>query len=266
MLVALASLEIAAWFPNFKNANASAGFILVLATPLAIVTVVCGWLLSLGGGYDENLLAWHKWLGTGTAAGCLMAAALFHRRKSNAYRASLFLTVAVLLAAGHLGGSLTHGTDYLTRYAPWPLKKIPGGTDVENTTPPVFAKDPAQLPLFADVILPVFKNKCVECHGAAKAKGGLRLDSFANVRAGSDNGDVVAPGDVLESPLLLRVLLPADNEDHMPPKGKPQMTAAETALLKWWVESGAAERKTVGELQPPPDILKILYPASGKLP
>ena len=62
MLTLLAVLELAAWFPPFKNANASAGFIIALAAPLAVIAAVCGWLLSLEGGYDETLLAWHKWL------------------------------------------------------------------------------------------------------------------------------------------------------------------------------------------------------------
>ena len=126
MLVALAALEMFAWWPRFKNAAASAGFILVLAVPLALITAVCGWLLSLAGGYDDTLLAWHKWLGTVTAVAAVVTAGFFQRGKLFAYRVSLFITVSLLLAAGHLGGSLTHGSDYLTRYAPSPLKKLLG--------------------------------------------------------------------------------------------------------------------------------------------
>ncbi|HEY2329256.1 MAG TPA: c-type cytochrome domain-containing protein [Verrucomicrobiae bacterium] len=258
MLAALAALEVAARVPRFKNANASAGFILALAAPLAVVTVVCGWLLSLGGGYEENLLAWHKWLGTGTAAGCLVAAILFYRRKFNAYRASLFVTVALLMAAGHLGGSLTHGSDYLARYAPWPLKKLLGATGQEKKQPAISVKNPQQLPVFAGVIAPVFQNKCVNCHGAVKSKGGLRLDSFAAVMKGSKDGLVLKPGGAAQSPLVQRVLLPADNDDHMPPSGKPPLTADEIALLKWWIDAGAVESKTVAELRPPPEILQII--------
>lgn len=266
MLMALAALEIAAWFPRFKNANASAGFILALAAPLAVATAVCGWLLSLGGGYDETLLAWHKWLGISTAAGCVVAAILFYRKKLNAYRASLFVTVALLGAAGHLGGSLTHGSDYLTRYAPWPLKQLLGGLMGEKSAPAVSAKNPQQLPMFAGIIAPVFENKCVNCHGAAKSKGGLRLDSFAALVKGGEDGMVLKPGDAAHSPVLQRTLLPADSDDHMPPGGKPQLTAGEIALLKWWIDAGAPETKTMAELRPPPDILKIVSAAGGPLP
>jgi uncharacterized membrane protein len=264
MLVALVTLEIAAWFPRFKNANVSAGFLLALATPLAVVTAVCGWLLSLGGGYDENLLAWHKWLGTGTAAGCAVAAFLFYRGKLNAYRISLFVTVALLTVTGHLGGSLTHGSDYLTHYAPWPLKQMLGGGE-KKVSPAISVKDPRQLPVFAGVIAPIFENKCVSCHGAAKSKGGLRLDSFAALMKGGEDGVALQPGDAAHSPVLQRALLPADDDDHMPPHGKPQLTAAETTLLKWWIETGAAENKTVAELQPPADILQIISGNPGKV-
>jgi hypothetical protein len=44
----------------------------------------------------------------------------------------------------------------------------------------------------------------------------------------------------------------------MPPAGKPQLTTNEIALLKWWIDAGAAETKTVAELQPPREILQIL--------
>ena len=42
MLTALAALEIAALRPRFRNAAASAGYLLALAAPLAVVTAGCG--------------------------------------------------------------------------------------------------------------------------------------------------------------------------------------------------------------------------------
>lgn len=257
MLVVLAFLEIAAGAPRFKNANASAGFILALVTPLAVISAFCGWLLSLGGGYEENLLALHKWLGVGTAAGCVVTAIFFHRRKIIAYRVSLFVTVALLMAAGHLGGSLTHGSDYLTRYAPAPWKQLMGG-DGKKTSPNLSGKDPLQLPVFAGVIAPIFESKCVSCHGPEKSKGDLRLDSFVALQKGSADGLVLKPGDVAQSPLVQRALLPLDSDDHMPPAGKPQLTMNEIALVKWWIQGGAVETQTAAELQPPPEILAIL--------
>jgi uncharacterized membrane protein len=254
MLVALALLELAAFIPRFKNANVSAGYIIALAAPLALMSATCGWLLSLSGGYDATLLAWHKWLGITTAVGSVTAAILFWRKKFNSYRIVLFISVTVLMVAGHLGGSLTHGSDYLGRYAPRPFRKLLGATEKKN----FIGGDISQAPVFAAVIEPILETRCVECHGPAKVKAELRLDSFAGLMKGGEDGGVVKPGDIAQSPLMQRVLLPADSDDHMPPAGKPQLSANQIAVLKWWVEAGAPEQKTLAELQPPPEISKII--------
>lgn len=258
MLAALATLEIAARIPRFKNAAASAGFMLALAAPLAVLTAVCGWLLSLAGGYDEKLLMWHKWLGTGTAIAAVVAAFFFLRGKLTAYRASLFAATGLLMVAGHLGGSLTHGSDYLTRYAPAPLKRLLGLAIAEKTLPAVSVDDLRQLPVFAGVIAPIFQTKCVSCHGPQKSKGDLRLDSFAAVKKGGKDGDVINPGNSAQSLLVQRVLIPVGDDDHMPPGGKPQLSAGEVAILKWWIDAGCRETNILNQLQPPPEIIAAL--------
>ena len=70
LIVLLALLEVLARSHRFKQANANAGLILALAVPASLVSVLCGWLLSLGGGYPDSLLQWHKWTGIATAAAC----------------------------------------------------------------------------------------------------------------------------------------------------------------------------------------------------
>ena len=255
MLVALAMLEVAAWLPRFKNANASAGYLIALAAPLAVAAAACGWLLSHAGGYDARLLAWHEWLGISTAIGSVLSAILFWKKYFNAYRLVLLATTAVLMVAGHLGGSLTHGSDYLGRYAPGPLKWLLGANAEK---PAVAAKDLTSAPVFDGVIAPILESRCVECHGPAKSKADLRLDSFAGLMKGGEDGVIVKAGDAAQSPLTQRVLLPKDDDDHMPPVGKPQLTADQITLLKWWIEAGAPEQKRLNELQPPAEITKIV--------
>ncbi len=235
MIFVLAALEVSAWFPRFKKANASAGFILALAAPLAVVTAICGWLLSLGGGYEKDLLFWHQWLGIATALGCVITAIYFRLGKRFAYHASLFLTAGILGATGHLGGSLTHGSDYLTHYAPSFVKKMLGETEAK----------PAETLLqitndgtpFANEALPVLNKYCVACHGPQKAKGGLRVDSLAALQKGGEHGAAVKLGDVEHSLFLQRILV--SDDDHMPPNGRPQPTSEEIAVLKKWVAAGA---------------------------
>jgi uncharacterized membrane protein len=258
MLAALAILELVARFPRCKNAAASAGFLLALAVPLAVVTAICGWLLSLAGGYDDTLLAWHKWLGTGTAVASVVTAFFFQRGKVITYHISLFITVGLLMVAGHLGGSLTHGSDYLIRYAPSLIKRWLGLTVAENVTAANSAVTLSQLPVFAGVVEPIFAKNCVACHGPQKAKGDLRLDTFAAVQKGGKDGSVIAPGMAMQSLLIQRVLLPVSDDDHMPPDGKPPLTAAEIAVLKWWIDAGANETNTLDQLQPPPEIRAAL--------
>jgi hypothetical protein len=50
-------------------------------------------------------------------------------------------------------------------------------------------------------------------------------------------------------------LLPTDDDDHMPPKQKPQLNEREIALIHWWIDNGADFSKKVKELKQP-EIIK----------
>ena len=89
-------------------------------------------------------------------------------------------------------------------------------------------------------------------------KAGLRLDSFAALQDGSDDGPVLKAGDAAQSPLIQRLLMPTDSDDHMPPAGKPQLSTGEITLLKWWVNAGAPATNALGQLAAPPEVLAAL--------
>ena len=248
LLVLLAFLELLARWPRFNKANASAGSILALAVPASIVTAVCGWLLSRGGGYEDSLLQWHKWTGIAVATMCAGIGLVYWLDLKKLYRWGLVATFAVLVSASHYGGSLTHGKDYLTRYAPGPLRALLGSTITPasaRNTPGAVADKRA----FADVIQPVLEKNCVSCHGPEKAKAGLRLDTHPGLLKGSEHGPVIVAGKAAESELIRRLTLPPEHDDHMPPAGKPQPSAEDTALLRWWVDAGAPDDKKIGELK-----------------
>ena len=66
-----------------------------------------------------------------------------------------------------------------------------------------------------------------------KHKADLSMESYANPcskAAGAAQCGV--GGEARETPMICRVLLPLDDEDHMPPQGKPQPTLAEIAALQ----------------------------------
>jgi uncharacterized membrane protein/mono/diheme cytochrome c family protein len=262
-IVLLALVELAAQLPRFAKLRESSGFILALAVPAAIVTATCGWLLSQAGGYQDRLLAWHKWMGTATALACALAGLLYLLQWKRLYRVCLAAMVAALVVASHFGGSLTHGSDYLVRYAPAPFRAWLG---TGGKTPPA-VNQPGRLadaPVFASVIQPILQQDCVACHGPEKAKAGLRLDSLPGLLKGSENGAVVVAGKAADSVLLKRVLLPPDSDDHMPPDGKPQPSTDDLALLQWWVAAGTPGDTKVGNLKPPANIERILEARSRR--
>jgi len=145
----------------------------------AIVASVSGYLLSRGsGGYDEELLSWHKWLGIGVAVLSIVLYFL-HLRTINGTNKLFFplfgLTILLLSAAGHYGGSITHGADFLSpsTSAVKVQKEI---NDIENAG------------IFADLIQPILDTKCVSCHRSSKTKGELLMSTIEGINAGGESG------------------------------------------------------------------------------
>lgn len=264
LIVLLAALELFARTNRFRQANSNSGLILALAVPAAAVTVLCGWLLSQAGGYQDKLLQWHKWTGISTAVACAVTALLYRLNLKTAYRVCLFSTVGLLTVAGHYGGSLTHGSDYYVRYAPARIRAWFGAASKTPAPAPATNRvEVAQVALFPGVIQPVFQQNCVSCHGPDKSKGGLRLDSIQAITKGGKGGPALVAGKSAESELLRRIRLPATDDDHMPPDGKPQPSTDDVALLKWWIDAGAPGDKKVGELKPPARVSQILAARFG---
>src|SRR5580692_1699361 len=92
---------------------------------------------------------------------------------------------------------------------------------------------------FADSVAPVLEHNCYKCHGATKHKAGLRLDSYAAVLRGSDEGEVVKPGNSSDSELFRRITLPPGDDDFMPSGDSAQLSPAEISVLQSWITAGA---------------------------
>lgn len=180
---------------------------------------------------------------------CLLTFLLDLLAQRRAYRISLCTTLLLLAIASHLGGSITHGRGFLTRYAPAPIRTMLGEV-ADPVTGDALTNDVMQQPVFASVIQPILLKRCSACHGREKQKGGLRLDTLAGVQAGGKDGPVLKAGHAGDSPMIQRMELPSDDDDHMPPGGKPQPTPEEIQLLKWWIDAGAPVDEKVGDLEP----------------
>ena len=105
------------------------------------------------------------------------------------------------------------------------------------------ADDPATAEFFEAKVRPILVERCQGCHGAEKAKGGLRLDSRAALLAGGDSGPALVAGKPEESPLVAAIGYAGDVQ--MPPKSK--LPDDEIATLTRWVESGAAWPASAGQ-------------------
>jgi mono/diheme cytochrome c family protein len=86
----------------------------------------------------------------------------------------------------------------------------------------------------------VFEIHCLECHTPEMAKGGLIMCTHEGMLTGGDAGVAIKPGDPLNSELIIRCRLPADDDDRMPPKkhGDP-LSSSEISALSAWIEADA---------------------------
>lgn len=219
----------------------------------AVVACITGYLLSISDDYDRTLVTWHMWVAIGVV---LVSAVLYTKEvnpKVEVNKKLLGVALLVLVTiTGHLGGSLTHGSDYLTK----PFASIFSS----DTAASIAIKPLANVQeavAYTDVIEPILKTKCYSCHNANKQKGGLRMDEITLLMKGGKHGKIIDLDIADSSEMLQRLLLPVDDEHHMPPKEKPQPTESQVALLQWWVSNHADFKKKVKEL-PQPDKVKPL--------
>jgi hypothetical protein len=148
------------------------------------------------------------------------------------------------LFGGHLGGTLTHGDGFLVAAAPDFIKKIAGydgGVQVDLSAMPVDS-----IETYAHLIRPLIENKCLSCHNAKSANGGLDLSTIDAIKEGGDNGKVLTAKDASSSDLFKRVTLAQSNIKFMPPKGMP-LSYHEIELLKWWINNGASFEERTAE-------------------
>lgn len=213
----------------------------------SIMAVVPGWVLSRSGDYDADAVQFHQWSAiafTFILGGLyLMEEREFFLTHTALYHAVFFLASTAMLVAGHAGGTLTHGEGYLFSLGQTDLVQHkplhPYGTKVPDT---------ATLSVYEALVDPVLHKKCQSCHQATKIKGGLRLDGLDRIMKGGKSGKILVAGNPTGSEMMKRVHLPIDEEKHMPPKGKLQLTEKEIALLHWWILHGARPDQTVKDV------------------
>ncbi len=211
--------------------------ILLLFTVLfATLTALSGLFLSTEGGYDPDTLFRHRAAGMATV---MFACAIWYvytrpGRSGLPFHIASGLAMFFLVAGSHLGSELTHGEDFLL--APLARDTKPGKIRVTDSTA-----------VYAGVISPIMASKCYACHDAKHAKGGLVMTEEGRFLKGGKNGAPVKAGKPDESLLIQRLLLPMEDEKHMPPADRHQPDAQELALLHGWVLNGASLTRSFRE-------------------
>lgn len=203
--------------------------VIVLLLALGAITVsltaIMGIVLSKEGGYADDTLFYHQFWGVVLSVLVAVAYFVYLKPSEPGFKFILPASVVSLLLAGHFGAILTHGNNFVLE----PLFDSNSDQRVvtDSTT------------LFDAAVFPVLDKKCNSCHNDKKKKGQLSMASLASIAAGGEHGDLFESGKPMSSHLIKRILLPENNDDHMPPSGKPQLSAIEVQLLYQWILAGA---------------------------
>ncbi len=236
----------------------------------ALMAAAFGWLLAWSGDYGGETFESHQWAGTATAVlgstAALLLLAVVRTKRTHlvkAYQGALLLSSIGVALAGHYGGSLTHGQDYLLGVTPWGsaderMLAALGGTPT-NVEWQSFALldtlDEQQEVELNMAVRTILAHRCFQCHSSDKTEGKLRLDQREFVFQGGESGPVIHPGDVQHSELVRRITLPPGHKEAMPGKGKP-LDENEVNVIKLWIEKGA----------PWPEHVKGIFPVAPLAP
>ena len=212
---------------RYSLSSATMKIIWLSGTFGALLSCISGFLLSLDGDYDGFVVGLHMWMGLGlTAVSLFICARVFANNFGTLFKIAVILLLLLIFLTGHLGGTLTHGEDYLQF------------NDAKNnqTVPLKPIANIQQAVVYADLVQPLLQSRCYDCHASRKQKGGLRLDDSSYILKGGKDGKVLVSGNGGKSEFIRRLLLPREDEDHMPPKGKPQLSEKQIALLHFFIQ------------------------------
>lgn len=226
--------EILSYFKKFDYLKPAVSLILLLGFVAAMLACILGYLLSLTGDYELPNLTNHTYSGIATAliSGLLL---LFHTKQFSSKISIPRWLISVVFVGlfflmtytGHLGGNLTHGSDYLSiKILQQREQKKP--TSVEEAM------------LYEDVVQPMLIRRCGQCHREGKLKGELSIQTLPDLLKGGKSRAAIVGGKLHESELYERITMDPSNEKFMPTDGKPPLTKEETAIIKWWIEKGNA--------------------------
>ena len=248
--LALAILfELLSYFKKFEQLKIAIPITLLVGFITAVLSCIFGYLLSIGGEYEFSKINNHKIAGItlALASGLLFISTTTVVKKIFSIPRVIFssLCIVVLLImiyTGHQGGSLTHGSDYLSiKLIDEPIRKKPISV--------------AEALLFEEVVQPILIQRCGQCHREGKMKGQFSVQTLETLMKGGKTRAAIVAGSLNKSELFNRITLDPSNEKYMPADGKTPLTKAEIEIIQWWIEKGMATKgKKIAELKVSPEI------------
>ncbi len=144
-----------------------------------------------------------------------------------------------------------------------------------NGVAPLRGQEDARAITYHEHVAPIFRERCIGCHGGEKPKSGLDLESLESAMRGGDEGPPLLPGKPDES--LLFLLISGAERPLMPPRKQGKLEPAEIATIRAWIEGGCRPGEPPVEaapysrpLEPPqyaraPAVRALEYSADGAL-
>jgi mono/diheme cytochrome c family protein len=207
--------------------------------------VFCGILHAHYNGFAGDGVQLHLWGGIAASAFAGIASLAL----AQGFRLRLATQIVAILVMGfaaHVGGELVHEEGF-------PFKPNKVASPKKEETPRVVTTSQKRDD-YTQVIRPILEAHCVECHGAKKVKGKLRMDTLEALKKGGSEGSAYVAGDLKKSLMHVRVTLDPEDEDFMPTEGTP-LTKEQVNALALWIEA-----------KPIPDEVAKLALAATKAP
>lgn len=258
--ILLALLFDLKWFKEKGTRFNFLKIIWFLAFISSFFSALMGWLLAQNGYYIDADLTPHQYTGILLVFFSCLGWVL---RIKNINMPSLFMRINnlivlfLLILVGHLGGSLTHGSDYLTKHAP---DFITSKQEYKNKLFEEYTLD--SIVVFKDFVQPLLNEKCVACHNNNISRGGLNLSNIESIKKGGRSGAAFVSKNPSKSLIFKRISFSQENEKFMPPTGIP-FSYHEIQLVQWWIQEGANYTDSLNEFSITPEIQTLLLKQYG---
>jgi mono/diheme cytochrome c family protein len=233
------------FFERHEQATATVRRLSVFSAAGTWGAVFCGILHAHYNGFAGDSIQLHLWGGIAASAFAGIASLLL----AQGFRVRLVgqvIAIGVMGFAAHVGGELVHEEGF-------PFKPNKVASPKKEETPRVVTTSQKRDD-YTQVIRPILEAHCVECHGAKKVKGKLRMDTLEALKKGGSEGSAYVAGDLKKSLMHVRVTLDPEDDEFMPTEGTP-LTKEQVNALALWIEA-----------KPIPDEVAKLALAATKAP